>query len=277
MDTNHQNEPKRPRGRPRSASSEQGSAIQSLDRGIAVLQILARQRRINLTELSQKAGIPTATTYRILTTLQTRGFAAFDEVSQNWMVGLEAYRVGSAYLQNTDLADVARPVLRDLMNDSGETANLAIADGGQVVFIGQVETQNPIRAFFQPGTRTKMHASGIGKAILAAMPRSEAAALLASQGLERFTGTTLVTEASLFTDLEQTLARGWSFDREERHEGMSCIGVAIHDERGAAIAGISISGPSARFTVDRVPLLGAVVCRAAEKITTAIAGSIPVS
>jgi IclR family acetate operon transcriptional repressor len=275
MASNQSTTARRPRGRPRSAGTENAGGIQSLDRALSVLQALAEQDRVTLSDLALQVGIPTATTYRILSTLQARGFAAFDEATQCWMVGLESYRIGSAYLKHTNLLDVARPIMRALMADSGETANLAIPDDGEVVFVGQIETQNPIRAFFQPGTRTKMHASGTGKAIMAAMPRDRVTGLLARHGLPRFTDTTLVTKAAFFADLDQTQLRGWSFDREERYQGMCCIGSVIFDQRGEATAGVSISGPSARFSEARLPELGSLVNAAAKDITRAIGGYIP--
>ncbi|SFB05206.1 transcriptional regulator, IclR family [Poseidonocella pacifica] len=265
---------RRGRGRPRGPAAATGS-IQALDRALSVLQSLAAQGRVKLTDLALEVGIPTATAYRILTTLHSRGFVDFEEATQSWKVGLEAYRTGSAYLVQTQLVDAARPAMRDLMEESGETANLAIPDGGEVVFIGQVETRNPIRAFFQPGTRTKMHASGTGKAILAAMSEAQVVQILTRQGLPQFTETTLVTKDALFADLHLTRERGWSFDRDERHVGMSCIGAPIFNNRGDVRAGISISGPSARFDDGNIPLLGRRVRTAADWITQITGGTPP--
>ncbi len=246
--------------------------MQSLDRALTVLVAAARQDGVSLSELAQSLDIPTATTHRILTTLQKRDFLRFDETRQDWTIGIEAYRTGVAYLKRTDLSDVGRPVMRRLMEETGETANLAVPDGAEVVFIGQVETGNPIRAFFPPGSRTPMHASGIGKAILAVLSEERRKTLLSGAGLRGFTDQTHVTRDALFDDLVRTAARGWSFDRNERHDGMSCIGAAIFNDRGEPCAGISISGPSSRFTDARLPEFGLAVKRAATRITHLIAG-----
>ncbi|MGM0660503.1 MAG: IclR family transcriptional regulator [Pseudomonadota bacterium] len=267
---------RRPRGRPKSQFTESSAGtMQSLDRALNVLVAAARQDGVSLTELAQALDIPTATTHRILTTLQKRDFLRFDETRQDWTIGIEAYRTGVAYLKRTDLSDVGRPVMRRLMEVTGETANLAVPDGAEVVFIGQVETGNPIRAFFPPGSRTPMHASGIGKAILAALSEERRMALLIGAGLRGFTDQTHVTRRALSDDLAQTVARGWSFDRNERHEGMSCIGAAIFNERAEPCAGISISGPSSRFTDARLPGFGQAVALAAAQITHLIAGQAP--
>jgi len=265
---------KKQRGRPKSQFTESSaSTLQSLDRALGVLEALSRHSACSLTDVAMRLGIPTATTHRILTTLQKRRFAEFDEDTQTWMVGIEAYRVGTSFLKRTNLLDISRPVMRALMETTGETANLAVPDGAEVVFVGQVETQNPIRAFFNHGTRTSMHASGTGKAILAAMDEAKALRLMQTAGLEEFTSRTLVTPAALIEDLEQTRARGWSFDREERFDGMCCIGAVIHDTLGEPMAGVSISGPSNRFTDRLIDGFGTQVSRAAAEISASIGGA----
>ena len=267
---------KRPRGRPKSQFRESSAGtLQSLDRALGILVAVSRAERATLTDLSLSLGVPTATTHRILTTLQKHGFVAFDEEHQDWAIGIEAYRVGAGFMNRTSLTEVSRPVMRSLMERTGETSNLAIPDGAEVVFVGQVETPNPIRAFFSRGTRTSMHASGTGKAILSALPDDRARSLLMGAGLTRFTENTLTTPASLFKDLDQTRARGWSFDREERYDGMSCIGSVIYDEHREPCAGVSISGPSTRFGPLRVPELGSIVAEAALEITQLIGGRMP--
>lgn len=267
---------KRQRGRPKSQFSESSAGtLQSLDRALGVLSAIARADRMTLTDLSLAVGVPTATTHRILTTLQKRGFVAFDEERQDWLIGIEAFRTGSAFLKRRDLAEIGRPVMQLLMEQTGETANLAVPQGAEVVFIGQIETHNPIRAFFPPSTRTAMHASGTGKAILAELPQEQVRQLLTRAGLERFTANTHTTPAGLFEDLEAIRARGWSFDKEERHDGMSCIGSAIFDEYGKPCAGVSISGPSIRFDPSRISEFGASVAHAAAQITERSGGVMP--
>ncbi len=264
---------RRPRGRPKSQFGESSAGtMQALDRALGVLTAVAREEGVNLSDLSLSLGIPTATTHRILTTLQNRDFVRFDEERQDWTIGIEAYRTGVAYLKRTNLADVGRPVMRRLMEKTGETANLAVPDGAEVVFIGQVETGNPIRAFFPPGSRTPMHASGTGKAILAALPEERRIALLKGAGLKGFTSQTYTTPRALFEDLALTTARGWSFDRNERYDGMSCIGAAIFNDRGDPCAGVSISGPSSRFQDTQIADFGSAVAQAAAQITHLIAG-----
>ncbi|MGV6850064.1 MAG: IclR family transcriptional regulator [Marinibacterium sp.] len=265
---------KRPRGRPKSQFKESSAGtLQSLDRALGLLTAVARVERATLSDLAREVDIPTATIHRILTTLLGHGFVAFDDERQEWMIGIEAYRTGAAFLKRSSVVEAGRPVLRSLMQETGETANLAVPDGSEVVFVGQVETANPIRAFFAPGTRTSMHASGTGKAILAEMAALARDRVLDRMELTGFAPNTLVTRADLERDLELTRTRGWSFDDEERYAGMCCIGAAIFDDQGEPAAGISVSGPAVRFDEGRKARLGRLVADAAAQLTDLTGGT----
>ena len=137
---------------------------------LSLLKALSLSRSSTLTDLAMIAVVPTPTAHRILATLQMHGFVDLDEVRQEYSVGLEAFRVGSVFLKNKGLTEIGLMAMRKLVEATDETANLAIPDGHQVVFVGQIETGNPIRAFFPPGTRTPMrighrqgHSGGIAR------------------------------------------------------------------------------------------------------------------
>ncbi len=195
--------------------------------------------------------------------------------SQLWAVGPEAFRIGSAFLARTSLVEQARGAMRELMEATGETANLAIADGAEVVFLSQVESREPIRAFFRLGSRGPIHASGIGKALLAFFSESRRERALAAATLASFTPATIVDAGRLRAELAETRARGWAIDDEERATGMRCIAAPIFNEHREAVAGVSISGPSARLPRDAAPALGARVREAADRVTRAIGGTPP--
>ncbi|MCG8559970.1 MAG: helix-turn-helix domain-containing protein [Hyphomicrobiales bacterium] len=267
---------RRPRGRPRSTGPGQPSgSVQSLDRALALLKLVAASDGIGLTDLSQRAGIAPSTAHRLLTTLQAHGFVDYREAQGHWLIGVEAFRAGSAFVRRTKVADMGRAVMRRLMESCGETVNLAIEQDGDVVFISQVETHEPIRAFFRPGTRGPAHASGIGKALLAEHTDETVRRLLQRKGLPGFTPKTIVEPERLFGELAEIRRRGWSLDDEERNLGMRCVAAAIYNEFGEAIAGVSISGPVVRLSDERVGELGPRVKRAAAEITESIGGTLP--
>ena len=165
--------------------------------------------------------------------------------------------------------------MHGLMEETGETANLGVAEEDCVVFVSQVETHQAIRAFFRPGTRSPFHASGIGKAIMAGLSEMRVAAIVRRTGLEAFTEQTRSDVASLIEDLRAIQVRGFSVDDEERHPGMRCVAAAFFNEFGEPIGGISVSGPTVRVTPETVPRLGALVREAADAITGSIGGRLP--
>lgn len=269
---------KRSRGRPRlkPAGLQESSTVQALERGLTLLQLLSKCDGASLSDLSLQVGLPASTAYRLLNTMQKMEFVTFDTASQEWSIGVEAFTVGSSYSNRANLVEAARQVMRKLMIDTGETANLAIlTESGYVTFLTQLESTNPIRAFHLPGTRSHAHSSGTGKALLAEFPRKQVEQILQKTGLQEFTTKTLTTPKALFDDLAVIYCRGWSFDDEERHIGMRCIGAAIHNNRGEAIAGVSISGPTARFSDDVLGVFGPQVRQAAADITRLIGGRVP--
>lgn len=269
--------PKRPRGRPRgSGSTPQGGTVQALDRGLILLSALARVGKGTLSDIADRAGMPPSSAYRLLMTMQAHGVVDFDETAQEWMIGVEAFRIGRAFVHRVSVVEAAREPMYQLMRETGETANLAIAESGTVVFMSQVESRNPIRAFFRPGTRGALHASGIGKALLAEMTVEDVAAIVKHHGLERFTPQTLTTPEALAADMEATRRRGWAYDDEERHRGMRCIAAPIFDTYGEAVAGVSVSGPTVRFPDADVARTAEHVRHAAETITDRIGGTQPV-
>ncbi len=195
---------KRQRGRPRSFHGPgEATAVQSLDRALRILAIVAESDGLSLSEIAAQSGIAASTAYRMLTTLESHGMVEFDPADQLWSVGVQTYRLGAAFLRRRKLVDRARIVMQELMEKTGETANLGVAEENCVVFVSQVETHQAIRAFFRPGTRSPFHASGIGKAILAQLPPGRVAAILAGAPLETFTDRTLATPPALARDLER--------------------------------------------------------------------------
>ncbi|MFZ1815858.1 MAG: HTH-type transcriptional regulator BhcR [Rhizobiaceae bacterium] len=267
--------PGRSRGRPKAFHDKsEGSIIQSLDRAMEVLETVASGTGMSLTEIANSASQSPATCYRILTTLRKHRMVEFDEVNQLWHVGLQAFRIGSSFLGRSRILEISRPIMQGLMSATGETANLAILDRSEVVFISQVETHETIRAFFRPGTRGPGHASGIGKAIMAYLPHDHAAKLIPAT-LESFTPLTFTNRESFLRELSSIRLTGFAVDNEERTLGMRCIAAPIFNAWGEPIAGVSLSGPSVRVRTEFDRQFGQLVREAADEITVATGGTLP--
>jgi IclR family transcriptional regulator, acetate operon repressor len=258
------------------AAADRGGQVQSLTRALAVMEALAHSHDgLSLTELAQTVGLPTSTAHRLLTTLQQARFARFDPAGGVWQVGVQAFIVGSAFARTRDVTAMARAHLRRLMEESGETANLYVAEEGEAVCMAQVECRQLMRAIARPGGRVRMHCSGAGKAILAWLPEREVGKVLERHGLPRFTERTLTTPKALRAALAEARARGYAVDDEEHAVGLRCVAAPVLDEHGLPLAGISVSGPTARIPDHRVALLGALVAEAARAATAEMGGSVP--
>lgn len=261
---------RRQRGRPRAfyEKTEQNT-IKSLDRALVVLSELARAETATLSELAQDLDQSPATVYRVLTTFAQHGIVQSDAGSQTWHIGPEAFLIGTAFLRRTSIVERSRPILRALMERTGETANLGVEKDGSVLFVSQVETHAPIRAFFPPGTLSPLHASGIGKVLLAQYS-ADRLARFARGGLERFTPHTRADLGALQQDMAQVRAQGYSVDDQERNLGMRCIAAPVFNAHGEVMAGLSVSGPTSRVSPDQVAGLAQAVIDAARSLSAAM-------
>lgn len=261
----------RRRGRPRAFADKTGETrIQSLDRALTVLRALADSPGQTLTELARRLDQSPATLYRILITFEANEFVESEAATQTWSIGQTAFAVGTSFLRKTGLVERARPFMQQLLEATGETANLGIRRGDHVVFVSQAESHETIRAFFPPGTRSPLHASGIGKALLASTGDEMLRRWLKKHVLETFTDQTIIDPEHLMNDLKRTAQRGYAVDNEEKEHGMRCIAAPVFDARREPVAGLSISGPVNRVSVDRAEPLGHLVRDAARALSQAI-------
>jgi IclR family acetate operon transcriptional repressor len=260
------------RGRPRRDGEAAGAEVQSLVRGLTVLGVLARGEGITLKDLAQATDLPLTTAHRLIGTLLAQGFAQADPDRGTYTVGVEAFRVGMAFLAVRKLVEIARPHLKTLLDATGETANLALLEDDAIIYAAQAESHLPVRAFFRPGRRTPLAVSAVGKACLAALPADERAARLAGLTLNPPTPKAAATLDILALQIDAARRAGFAVDDEEQSIGMRCIGAAILDERGHPVGGVSISGPTARLTDERMDKLSAQVKHTAVAITQAFGG-----
>ncbi|MEM7641855.1 MAG: HTH-type transcriptional regulator BhcR [Pseudomonadota bacterium] len=267
--------PHRNRGRPKAWDDKTGqNTVKALDRAISALDHLSTLPGATLSKIADDLDQSAATIYRILVTLEARGLVEFDAVAQLWHIGPQAFLIGARYLRRTSVVERARPILRRLMEATGETANLGIARNDHVLFVSQVESHASIRAFFPPGTLSPMHASGIGKALLAQMSEERLAHLVARSPLERFTDRTLTDLDALQSDLQIARARGYAIDDEEKNDGMRCIAAPVFDWHGEAVAGLSASGPVSRVSIEQTPALAQAVTEAAADLSAALGAEV---
>jgi IclR family acetate operon transcriptional repressor len=266
--------PPRPAVRGRDTAAGAGHT-QALSRGLAVLEALAAtEGGATLTALADMLALPAPTAHRLLATLGEAGYVQQGPGGE-WLVGVRAFRVGSAFLDHRNLVAAAYPHLKRLMELSGETTNLAVIDDGEAVFVEQVACRELMRMSTKLGTRAPLHASGVGKALLAAMTAGAAGTALAKRGLVRHTAQTITERARLDAELTATRMRGYAIDDEEHATGLRCVAAVVWDENSEPWSAISVAGPASRITPARLPELGRLVREVAADVTAALGGRPP--
>lgn len=229
---------------------------------------------LSLTEISEETGVHKATAFRLLSRLEHTRLV---ERRQNgrFRIGSGLIDLASAYLEDLEIVEQARPVLEKLAIQTGETTHLAVPNNSEVVYVDKVESSQSLRMVSRVGTRNPLHCTALGKVLLAHAGEHALSSLVA-RGLEARTKNTLVTDEALRADFGGVRARGYAIDREENKRGICCVAAEIRDRRGHIVAAISVSGPSVRMDGDTVSRTGVLVRRAADEISRRI-GYQPVS
>lgn len=230
---------------------------------------------LNLSEVAGSVGLPNSTAHRLLNTMRQSGFVDYDEQQAIWSIGVNTFIIGNAYLKKRDFVAQARPYMKQLMAQTGETCNLAILEGDSHVFVAQIECTEVMRMVVQLGSRGAVHGSGVGKALLSALPEKEAMAIVQRNGLPRLTANTITSPSAFAGELAKIRQCGYSIDDEEQTVGLRCVAANIFDEYGEAVGAISISGPAVRITNNRIPELSAAVMDVCNQITHDIGGHKP--
>ncbi len=246
------------------------AAVQSVDRTLDLFEaLLEAGAGVPLGVLSERVKLPRGTTHRLLSALTARGYARQDPETRAYALGYKVVDLATRIGPNP-LVSVARPAMRALMEQTGETVNLMTLDRAEVVYAEQVVPERLVRMSATVGNRSPVHASGAGKALLAFRPPEQARALMAQMDFRGFTPRTITGAAAFERELEAIRERGWAVDNAEFEEGVRCVAAPVRNSEGAAVAGLSISGPASRVTPDRVPQFADKVCRAAARISQAL-------
>jgi len=241
-----ENEPS-PRRRGRARTRQDIGTVRALVRGLDVLDALASRGQATLSEVSRDTKLAPSTAYRILETLRSRGYSAFNPSTGLYRLGIRAFETGYAFVSHTHLRDAANPEMLELADAMGETLNLAVLDGREVVYVHQVEGAGMMRLFTKIGGRAPVHCTGVGKCLLAWMEESEAVTHLPEDPFEKFTDNTIENRADYLQELAKVRKQGHAYDNEEREEGVVCVTVPIWDERKRVVAAMSVSGPVPRM------------------------------
>lgn len=245
--------------------------VKSVDRALHLLEIMAEEKReLELKELCKKIHINTTTLYRLLQTLQNRGFVIQNPYTGRYQLGLKLLELGHTVTDQIELRRIALPFLQKLMEKTGETTNLVVLDEGEAVYIEKAESPAPLRMFYRIGKQAPAHATGVGKVLLTALPSEKLTEIIKIKGLRKLTENTITSPENLQKELEKIRQNGFAVDNEECEVGAKCIAAPIRDYTNQVVAAVGISGPSARLLEERLNELAEVVKNTAYKISEKI-------
>ena len=250
-----------------TAKGPRREAMSSTLRCFRVLEALAREPyEISLSEISAEHGLPKGSAHRLMATLLESGFVEQDESSRRYRLTGTALWMGGAFLRHSTLYRVAFPVLQELSARVEGLVHLGAWDRESVLYLHTVGPPSSLYLFADTGERRPLHATGLGKAMLAFRPDADLARVFA-QSVERFTEKTITEIDQMRREIEHIRAEGCAFDDEEGVLGLRCVAAPIWDRNGMACAAISASAPSHEMDGERRDRVGAIVREGALRIS----------
>lgn len=236
--------------------------IQSLARGLKILELLAKSDDgVGITTLAEELNIDKGSASRLMATLANYSFAEKDPDTRRYKLGPSVVSLSRSLLTKMPLRETAKPFLHQMVRETGECAHLGICSQKRMLYIDQVESPETLRVNAEIGSTAPFHCTALGKALIAwgGAPLPEE--------LTSFTSRTITDLEALRDNLEQTRKQGYALDDEEYDYGVRCIAAPVFDYRGKVVGAIGISGPTARLTLEKVPMLSASVTSIARKLS----------
>jgi len=224
------------------------TSVKTIDRLVRIIDAFSPARLSwTLTDLSERLSVPKSTLHRFLRSLDAHGILRQDDETKQWRLGYRLSVWGSLAQRSTALHDVARPVMRDLTAQTGETSLLTIYHGGEVVCVEKIESSHSVRLALDVGTRRSPHAGASSKVLMAFLSPEETELILRDRGLPKLCVNTITDEHELEAELAMIRELGYAQSVEETDLGAWGVATPIRDWDGEVIAAIGVAGPTSRF------------------------------
>jgi len=250
-------------------SRSEHSGVQSVERVFEVLEALSQGER-KVADLAQSMGLPRTTVYRLLGTLEPRGYVRRNPLTGAYRLGFRLFELGNRLIHQIGLEDEATSRMEELSRRCGETVNLAVLDDFQVLYIRKVESREPLKMGLLVGTRVPAHCSGLGKAMLAFSGPDHVDRYISAVSLTGYTPNTITQADALREEMERIRRQGYAIDDEEYFPGIRCVAAPVLDHEGRVAAGLSISGPLVRMGWKRMRALAGDIRECAKGISSGL-------
>jgi DNA-binding IclR family transcriptional regulator len=249
--------------------------VKAVNKTIGLLEALAQQEELGVTDLAERAGMHKSTAYRFLNTLKELGYVRQNASNDKYSLTLKLFELGSCVLGRMELWEQAHPIMEQLAEQTRETVHLAVLDDGRPVYLGKFESTQALRVSMSSriGQSAPTYCTGVGKLLLAHAPPEQVERILAREGLKRFTEHTITDRALLARELENIRQRGFAFDDEEHEVGVRCVAAPVRNNQGATVAALSISTPKVRMPDEEIPRYRELVTGSADEISRRLGAS----
>lgn len=248
--------------------AERSDTVQSVDRAVRILEILAREGAVGVTALANHLGVHKSTASRLVAALENRALVEQVEERGRYRLGVGILRLAGATNARLDLVQEARPVCRRLAAETGETVNVVILSGGAALYIDQVVGPSTMSSYNWVGQHIPLHATSNGKILLSELSRTEVDTLIGD--LTAYTPATVTDRTKLREELVRVRAQGFAVAADELDVGLTAVAAPVHNAHGEIAASVSISGPSFRFTPERIEAVVPRVVSAGHEISAAL-------
>jgi DNA-binding IclR family transcriptional regulator len=253
----------------RTTTRDGGSTVQSVDRAVTILELLALHGAAGITQLARELGVHKSTASRLVSALERRRLVEQVEERGRYRLGVGVLKLAGATNARLDLVQEARPVVRRLASETGETVNLAVLSGGAALYVDQVSGASSLSSYNWVGQHIPLHATSNGKVLVSELPDAELGRLLGE--LVRYTPATVTDRAVLDAQLAEVRERGWGLAVDELDVGLTAVAAPVRDAHGDVVASVSVSGPTFRFGDARVEQLVPLVRAATAEISGRLA------
>jgi len=244
-------------------------AINALDAALDVIEglLAAGDRPLRASDLARRLDLNRSRAFRILKTLERRGYVESDPETQGYRLGLKFLEIGARVRERINLRRVAEPVLMELARDTGDVAHLLVLHGRSAVCIDRYQGDHMLQVAAPIGRPLPLHVGASPKILLAYLPEPVRERLIREIELTPFTPNTITDRDELRRCLEQIRAQGYAVDEEDFEIGVYAVGAPVRDHTGRVVAGVTVTTPASRYSPQRRQELIAMVVEAAGKIS----------
>jgi DNA-binding IclR family transcriptional regulator len=245
--------------------SEGSAGVQSVDRALTILEVLARVGEAGVTEIAGELGVHKSTAFRLVTTLEAHRLVEQTTERGRYRLGVGVLRLAGATTARLDLVQEARPLCRRLAAETGETVNIAVLSESSALYLDQIAGSSALQPHNWVGQHIPLHATSNGKVLLSGLDDVRVKELLGT--LSRYTATTITKKGRLREELALVREQGYAVAVDELEEGLTAVAAPIRNAHGDVVASMSVSGPTFRLPEERVADVVRLLVEAAAEVS----------